>query len=67
MLVMRMLKYDAVMRRESREAREDMLILVVSRLGRVEGRVEGGANLLNDSKREDSGETSHARFDPGPS
>lgn len=42
-----------------------MLILVVSRLGRVEGRVEGGANLLNDSKREDSRETSRARFDPG--
>jgi hypothetical protein len=44
--------------------REDMLILVVSTLGRVEGRVEGGANPLNNSKREDSREISHARFDP---
>jgi hypothetical protein len=67
MLVTRMWKCDAVVRRESREAREDMLILVVSKLGRVEGRVDGGANLLNDSMREDSRETSHTRFDPGPS
>jgi hypothetical protein len=47
--------------------REVMLILVVSTMGSVEARVdsvEGGTNLLDDNKREDSTETFHARFDP---
>jgi hypothetical protein len=53
MLVMRMLKCDAVMRRESREAMRRYVDIDGSYIGRVEAGVEGGANLLNSSKRED--------------